>query len=340
MNSCRIWLAGALLFMSAGIFAQSANDAKMLVTEGVDLNNQKNYAGAIEKYQAALKIDPENIQANYQLAFSLNAEGKAMDAIPYLQKVVKGQASAAIRSSAYELMGSIYDRANQPQQAIDTYNEGIKANPASQSLYYNLGLAYSRTRQYAEAENSAIAAIKLDPAHAGSMRLYALVTFHQNKRAAALLGFCSFLLLEPHTARSTEAYGNIQHILQGGVLKPEPGQAQPHALEPNNSALNMAITQAVAPFAKRKYASAGELLAAQLKAIFMAIGPLAEKQSGNDFFRKYLAAYFYQLAQTPHMPAFARLMSLSMPESAQWAKDNAPQMADLEAWVKGTERGF
>lgn len=233
MNSYKIWLTATLCLAGIYCFAQTTGDAKMLITEGVALNNQKDYAGAESKYKAALSIDPESIQANYQMAFSLNAQGKGVEAIPYLQKVVKGQASTAIISSAYELMGSVYDKANQTQQAIDTYKEGIKANPAYQSMYYNLGLAYFRNRQYAEAENSAIEAIKLDPKQASSMRLYALVTFHQNKRAPALLGFCSFLLLEPNTARSAEAYGNIQHIIQGGVLKPEPGQTQLHALEAN-----------------------------------------------------------------------------------------------------------
>lgn len=328
-----------MLVASVYCFGQNVNDAKMLVTEGIELNNQKNYTGAIEKYQGALKIDPENVQANYQLAFSLTAGGKGMDAIPYLQRVVKGQAPATIISSAYELMGSIYDKANQTQQAIDSYKAGITANPAYQSLYYNLGLAYFRNRQYAEAENTAIKALKLDPKHASSMRLYALVNFHQNKRAPALLGFCSFLLLEPNTARSAEAYGNIQHIIQGGVLKPEPGK-QPLIIDADTKALNAAITQALVPFAKRRYALAGELLTAQLKALFTTIGPLAEKQTGNDFFRKYLAAYFYQLAQTPNMPALARLVSLSIPESAQWAKDNAQQMTDLDNWVKTAERGF
>lgn len=339
MNNYKIWLTAALCMASIYSFAQSAGDAKMLITEGITLNNQKDYAGAEGKYKAALSIDPGNIQANYQMAFSLNAEGKGIEAVPYLQKVIKGQASTAIISSAYELLGSIYDKANQTQQAINTYKEGIKANPAYSSMYYNLGLAYFRNRQYNEAENSAIEAIKLDPAHASSMRLYALVTFHQNKRAAALLGFCSFLLLEPQTARSAEAYGNIQHIIQGGVLKPEPG-AKPYLMDADTKALNTAITQAMVPFAKRKYASAGELLTAELTALFNTIGALAEKQTGNDFFRKYLAAYFYQLAQTPNMPAFARKVSLSTPDSAEWAKSNPQQMADLDNWVKSTKREF
>ncbi|MDP9076964.1 MAG: tetratricopeptide repeat protein [Bacteroidota bacterium] len=284
--------------------AQNNDEARALVKEGVKLNDEKNYAGAIEKYNQALKIDTANLFANYQLANSLFLSGKGADGIPYLQKVVKGDTK--LNAAAYDL----------------------------------IGLIYFKNKQYAEAESAAVEAIKLDPKHASSQRMYALVSFHQNKRAQALLGFCSFILLEPNTARSAEAYGNIQHILQGGALKPELGEMVSHAIEANVNALNQSITQAVAEFGKRRYASQGDLLAAELKAIFTNIGQLTEKQIGNDFFRKYMAAYFYQLAQSPNISAFAMLISSSLPESAEWIKDNPQLMTNLDDWVKGTERGF
>lgn len=293
-----------MIAVSCKAFAQNNEEARALVKEGVKLNDEKNYTGAIEKYNQALKLDTGNLYADYQLAYSLFLWDKGKDGIPYLEKVIKSDSK--LNAAAYDL----------------------------------LGLIYFKNKQYAEAEKNAIEAIKLDPKHASTQRMYALVSFHQNKRAQALLGFCSFILLEPNTARSAEAYGNIQHILQGGALKPEPGEVAPHVADANANALNQAITQAVADFSKRRYASAGDLLTAELKAIFTNVGQMAEKQTGNDFFRKYMAAYFYQLAQSPNMPALARLVSLSTPESAKWAKDNAQQMTDLDSWVKDTARAF
>lgn len=293
-----------MIAVSCKAFAQSNEEARALVKEGVKLNNEKNYAGAIEKYNQALKLDTGNLYADYQLAYSLFLSDKGKDGIPYLEKVVKGDSK--LNAAAYDL----------------------------------LGLIYFKNKQYTEAEKNAIEAIKLDPNHASTQRMYALVSFHQNKRAQALLGFCSFILLEPNTARSAEAYGNIQHILQGGALKPEPGEIAPHVIDANTNALNQAITQAVADFSKRRYASAGDLLTAELKAIFTNTGQIAEKQTGNDFFRKYMASYFYQLAQSPNISALARLVSLSTPESAKWTKDNVQQMTDLNSWVKDVARAF
>src|ERR1700744_1715069 len=176
-----------ILFNKAS--AQNNTDARALVKEGMKLSDQKKYTEAIDKYNQALKADTGYLHADYQLAFTLFLADKGTDGIPYLQKVT-GANGNSLNAAAYDL----------------------------------LSLIYFKSRQYAEAEKSAVEAIKLDPKHAGSQRTYALVCFHQNKRAAALLGFCSFILLEPNTVRSAEAFGNIQHILQGGNLKPEPGE--------------------------------------------------------------------------------------------------------------------
>lgn len=305
MKCSKYLLTGFLAITLCGrLSAQNSDDARALIKEGEKLNSEKKYAEAIEKYRAALKLDTGNLFAGYQLANSLFLSDKGAEGIPYLEKITK---------TDNKLTGAAYDL---------------------------LGFIYFKNRQYAEAEAAAVAAIKLNPKHAGTQRMYALVSFHQNKRAQAFLGFCSFILLEPNTSRSAEAYGNMQHIIQGGSLKPEPGEMTSHAIEANVNGLNQAITQAVADFSKRRYASAGDLLDAELTAIFTNTGKLAEKQTGNDFFRNYLAAYFYKLAQSPNMPAFARLVSSSTPESAKWIKEHPQQMADLDNWIKNTERVF
>lgn len=322
-----------VLLVVAGITAR-AQDARSLIKEGADLSAAKQYAAAAEKYKAALAIEPDNALANYQLAFALNANGKGADAIPYLQKATFGNASTNIKSGAYALLGSIYDQTKQPLKAIENYKLALAQTPDDQQLQYNLGLAYFRNHQYAEAEQCAINAIKQAPQHAASMRLYALVAFHQNKRAPALLGLCSFLLMEPNTSRSPESCSNIQHILQGGDLKPEPGIAASHHIDAETNALNQAITTALVGVAKRRYFVAADKFTEQLQAIFMAIGPLAEKQHGSELF-KAQAARFYKLSQSGNMPAFARLISMSSDKVAvAWLDVHAGETGKLNDWLK------
>jgi tetratricopeptide (TPR) repeat protein len=334
------YLSSTLLIFLVSVscaFAQTDTDATSLVKEAVHFNNAQKYSDALDKFNQALKIEPDNISANYGIAYSLLSLGRGDEGIPHLQKVI--QQNKTLMVQADDLLGSIYDKDKNSAKAIEAFNAGIKLDPTYQRIHYNLGLVYFRDKEYDKAEQCAIDAIKLDPKHASSQRMYALVCFHQNKRAEALLGLCSFILLEPNTARTAEAYGNIQHILQGGNLKADPGIPLP-MVPANDIALNNAISKAVFDAGKIKYPSAGDLLTAQLTAIFNTIGPMADKQTSNDFFRNYFAGYFYKLAQSPNMLAFARLISQSTPESAEWVKNNAQAMAALDEWVKGAERNF
>jgi len=338
LNCCHLLVL--LLVFARPALAQGNDDAPSLIKQAVQFNKDGKYAKAADKFTQALKLEPANVYANYGIAYSLMQMGKANDGIPYLEKVIK--ANSSLTAGAYDLLGSIYDKGHESEKAIAAFNEGIKIDPAYQRLHYNLGLVYFRDKKYAEAEKCATDAIKLDPKHANSHRMYALVCFHQNKRAAALLGFCSFILLEPQTARSSEAYGNIQHILQGGTLKPAPGETAPLASDANTLALNQAISQAAAEAAKGKYATPADQLTAQLSVIFKAVGALAEKQAGNDFFREYFAAWFYKLALSPNMPAFARLISsaANKDDYSKWLAEHSREADDLNNWIAATPRSF
>jgi tetratricopeptide (TPR) repeat protein len=323
--------------------ARAQSDANDLIKQGIALHNQGKYTEAIDKFNEVLKTDPENAYANYEMAFSLYAAKKPKDAIPHIDKAVKSS-NTSLSVAAYSLLATIYDEGNQSQKAIETYNTAIKINPDYPQIYYNLAVAYSRNQQYAEAETSVIEAIKHNPKHANSQRLYALVTFHQNKRVNALLGFCSFLLLGPNGPLSAEAYGNIQHIIQGGVLKDDKGKsAIPVSAqdEKETGTLNLGISMVVLSGQSKKL-SGTDLLAYQLKGIFTLAGQLSEKKTDKTFFDKFFAEYFYKLAQSNHMPTFARMVasSANKDEAAKWMKDNTPQWNAMNDWLKNTERGF
>jgi tetratricopeptide (TPR) repeat protein len=336
-----------IITLSAGSFCAAAQDSNAvpdLIKQGVQLNDQGNYAGAIDKYSQALKLDPENVQANYEMAFSLLASGKGNDGIPYVEKTIKGSTNISLTAASYDLLGSIYDQDHKSDKAIEAYKKGIEVSPKYQRLHYNLGIAYFRNKQYPEAEASAIEAIKLDPKHASSQRMYALVAFHQNKRVPALMAFCNFLLLEPQTARSAEAFGNIQHILQGGVLKDDKGKNTIQVStndDKENGTLNLSISM-VTISAQQKKLSGMDLLEYQLKTIFGMAGELSAKKTDKDFFWKFYADYFYQLSQSTNMPAFTRLISLSANKdvNTKWMSDNENVVKELDNWIATTPRSF
>ncbi|HWZ34891.1 MAG TPA: tetratricopeptide repeat protein [Mucilaginibacter sp.] len=277
----------------------------------------------IANYSFAQSDDPAT---NYKTALDLVNNHKAAEGIPYLEKVIKTNSNYT--NAAYSLLGSIYDKGNEPQKAIATYKDGLKVFPQDQNLNFNLGIAYFRDKQYAQAEQSAIEAIKIDPKHANSQRLYGLVTFHQNKRANALLALCNFLLLDPDGDKSDEAITNMQSILKGGVLKADGAASKLSAADAKeNAGLNAIISASIAS-GKAKKLSGEALLAYQLKTIFTQVGQSSAAKNNKNFFDTFYADYLYKLAQSGNLPLFTKMISTKKMDPA------------LSNWVGSVEHKY
>lgn len=345
MNGLRKNLITLILaVITLNVSAQDKGSVSDLIKEGVQLNDQGKYADAIAKYNDALKLDPENAQANYEMGFTLVQSGKGNEGIPFVQKAIEKTGSLQLKAACYDMLGSIYDNDHQTQKAIEAYKNGIQINPKYQRLYYNLGLSYFRNKQFAEAEANAIEAIKLDPKHASSLRMYALVNFHQNKRVNALMGFCSFLLLNPQGPQAAEAFGNIQHIFQGGVLKDASGKNTIILSSKGNQAneaMNLAISMTVLTGQNRKLTGM-DLLEYELKTIFTIAGETIEKKTDKDFYDKFFVDYFYKLAKSDNMPAFTHLISLSANKdtNTKWMSEHDDQVKALDSWLATTDRSL
>lgn len=334
-------LTAILVFCSIMIFAQEANS---VFNQGMALQKEGKHEEAISKFKEALQTENNNPAVNYQLAFSLVTLKKGDEAIPYADKVTK--TPSAYTAAAYSLLGGIYDASGQAIKAIAVYNNGLKAFPNDQNMWFNLGLSYFRDKRYAEAEKAAIEAVKLDIKHANSQRLYALVAFHQNKRMNALLGLCSFLLTDPNSPRAEEAYTNIQSILKGGVLKggvlKGANNKELTSEEARETmALNAGITAIINSPSAQKL-SGVPLLEYQLKSLFTFAGQAANKKPDKSFFGNFFVAYFYQFAKSGHVEALAQLISKTADKAAygKWEQANSAKVVALEEWVKSTNRNL
>ncbi|MGZ3751621.1 MAG: tetratricopeptide repeat protein [Mucilaginibacter sp.] len=327
-----------LVIFSIHSFAQNKSDVTALIDRGVALNDSGKYNEAIGKYQAALKIDPKNLKAQYELSFTLSSSGRSKEAIPYLEKVAASNTYAA----AYDLLGSIYDDDKDYEKAVAYYKLGIIAFPDYQRLRFNLAISYLRQKKYPEAEEAAIKAIELDPKHASSQRAYALATYGENKLGCSLLGWCSFLLLEPQTQRSAGAYSYIKYILNNGIKKTGEKAVtisiSSSDMSPSKLALSLAIVNSTDD---KKNLSATDSLELQLKSVFEVSHIIADDKE-PQFFSKYLADYFEKLAKSGNMPAFTRYITLSIfkDEDTAWFKDHPKELTDLDKWISSTERNF
>jgi tetratricopeptide (TPR) repeat protein len=339
MKPChKLLITLSFILIRANAFSQS-NDAQALVDAGVALFDKGSYNEAIEKYQEALKINPNDLRADYEMAYTLQIINKGLDGIPYLEKILQ---SDGAKFEAHELLGSIYDDNNQPEKAVDEYLAGVKEKPDFALLHLNLAITYTRLKKYAEAESEAIESVKLDPKHASNHRIYAIATYKEGKRACSLLGWCNFLLLEPQSKRSAEGLAYIKNILNYGITKTGEKKVTVRVSTADLSSINLGMQMAVVTATdKKENLSPVDSLALQLNSVFQIIG----EKSGTletPFFSKYYAKYFQKLADSGNTPAFVHYISLSAfkDEDSTWFKEHDKELKDLDKWVSSTERDF
>jgi tetratricopeptide (TPR) repeat protein len=323
-----------LLFCSITIFAQDKKaEADALIKQGTTLHDARKYDEAIAKYDEALKIDPDNMTAMFEKSFSLVSSGKPDQAIPYLEKV----SASNSMPNAYDLLGSIYDDKQNFEKATGYYQKGIAAFPAFHMLRYNLSISLIRQKKFKEAEATAIESIKINPRHASSQRAYAMATFAQGNMPASLLGWCSFLLIEPQTPRGTEGMKFVRTILYNGMTTN--GKNTTISLTDIGPA-NLGIKIAVLGSTVGKTGlSPVDSLELQLTSVFKVLNEQKDLLK-SPFAVKYLSDYFNALAISGNMPTYAHFitMTTNRDEDKTWLAAHSAEIKTFTNWLGSTKR--
>ena len=68
--------------------AQRSDEAKLLVEQGIALNDSGKYDQALAKYTQAIKADSTYPNAYYEMGYTLFTSNREKDAIPYLEKLL------------------------------------------------------------------------------------------------------------------------------------------------------------------------------------------------------------------------------------------------------------
>jgi tetratricopeptide (TPR) repeat protein len=213
----RLALTLFAIFLTFHCIAQdNPSKVESFISEGIKLHDLKKYDEAIASYEEALKLEPNNSTANYEIAFSLMSKGASKEAIPYLEKVTRTKSNVTV--SAFDLLGSIYDDMDKKEKAIEYFKKGIEADPTYQRIYYNIAITSMRMGKEKEALPYLVEALKRDPGHASSHNLYAsLMARNSATKVDAILAICNFLILEPTSQRSVAAFKDLKILLGSGV---------------------------------------------------------------------------------------------------------------------------
>jgi tetratricopeptide (TPR) repeat protein len=133
-----------------------------LITEGNQFLTKGDFASAVQKFEQAAAISPEQEDIRYNLAIALAKLGKREEA--------KKQYEEALRifpeyAEALNNLGNLLMTENKLDEAVQHFRDAVKNAPENASFHNNLGTALGRQKKTDEAMAEFEEAVKKDPTY-------------------------------------------------------------------------------------------------------------------------------------------------------------------------------
>jgi tetratricopeptide (TPR) repeat protein len=175
---------------------------------GIALKEQGKLEEAIEAYNKAIVLKPDNADAYYNMGATLKEQGKLEEAIEAYNKAI------AIKPDyveAYSNMGIALQDQGKPEEAIVAYNKVLSIKPDYVEAYNNMGNALKDQGKPEEAIEAYNKAIALKPDYVEALNNMGNVFRDQGKSEDAIVAYNKALELKPD-------YAEVHHNLSLALL--------------------------------------------------------------------------------------------------------------------------
>jgi tetratricopeptide (TPR) repeat protein/tRNA A-37 threonylcarbamoyl transferase component Bud32 len=212
-----------------------------LYNDGLQLSRQDNHQMALARFEAAIQEDPNFALAHSALAQTYANLGYDAQAMQFSRRALTMSESMPPGQERYFIAAAHYGIANEPDQAIATYDQLLKVAPNNARVHFELAALYEQTGGLDKAQEHYARAVELDPKHIAGLTAVGRVHIKRGNPQASLQPLNSALSLaielDNNDARATalQAMGvaykrmgrpadALKHYQQSLEIKRELGQ--------------------------------------------------------------------------------------------------------------------
>ncbi|MFV0418748.1 MAG: tetratricopeptide repeat protein [Dysgonomonas sp.] len=316
-----------LLFSTLIIYAQPSSDK--LIRQGVALHDKGQYKEAISSYEQALKINPSSMSAVYEMSLSYLQLKDYDKAIRNSTKVITANFQPLL-VDAYIVKGTALAKQDRIGEAIRLLKEALEKCGDEYLLHFNLGLCYFNNKDNEMAVQHLRKAIEIDATHASAFLLYAYALNDLGRWIQSFYSFHFFLLLEPNTERSKDAFGEMYDIINAKLevgsskLSPEEGVDKKYIYD----LLQQKKTGATDNISQYKFFTEAS------KLMFFTLGQMQnDSQSGLLWY--FFVPTYEELLGSGHFDTYCRYVSVSyFSESLAWWENNKTEVDNFIEWFE------
>ncbi len=335
-----ICLISALCIATPCLAANDASDVETLIKEGIKLYDQGNYQMALEKYQAALAIDPTNIVTLYELALTYNAVGQyAQCADSAWTGLTSGAVPEVLQGQLYNLQGSCLSAQGLAAAALQAFRLGLAMFPDDPMLNLNIAVTLANTGQVAEAIAHLKKAIVVRPTYATPYMYLAQIYQRSGDRISSLFYYLRLTMIEKNTTRTVQAAKQINSLINAGISRDESGKVNvkitpaAEGSAGNSAALELALSMVAA----KAYAedAPGRMPAEQFAGVLVAFLQICNELGERAFTEadtwKLVVQPVLQVSAKGGAEAFAYLLAsrAELKGGTEWIKAHASEVTHL-----------
>lgn len=309
------------------IYAQTSSDK--LIREGVGLHDRGRYKDAIAKYEQALKVNPTSMSAVYEMSLSY-LQLKDYDKAMSLSSKVIDNSFQPLMVDAYIVKGTALANKGKLNEAIKLLNDAVDRCGDEYLLHFNLGLCYFNDKNNKMAVNHLRKAIEIDATHSSAFLLYAYALNDLGHWVQSFYSFHFFLLLEPNTARSKDAFGEMYDILNASLEAGSPKLAPENDVDRKAlyESLQSLKTDATDNISQYNFFVEGT------RTIFSTMSQNQEESQSGLLWYFFVPTYD-EILNSGHFETYCRYVSVAhYPESLKWWEDNKTEVDNFIEWFE------
>lgn len=338
---------------TVGLHSQT-NNAQELIEEGVSLHDEGEYEEAIERYNEALELDSTLINAVYEMSLSYLALKDFENASIYSTDVINSD-NEALAIGAYAVKSEALAEMDSVDKAIEILHEGLERFGDDYLLNFNLAINFYKTGDIDKTLQFVKKAIDLDKSHSGAFLLYAYALSDKGLWVQSILSFQMFLLLEPDTRRSKNAFDEMLQLMcikkseepvERSFIQQQ--MSRRSATEPTDNTpplsvengLNRSYVYEAITNSLDSLINSGEEVSefTTFKTVNMEIMKVLDRESvgpREGIFWTFYIPFFSHIAHSSYYDAFTRYISVSyFPESFEWWEQNPESAINFVMWFE------
>lgn len=317
-----------ILFLTV-IIVQAQPSSEKLIRQGVSLHDKGRYADAIECYKQALKINSSSMSATYEMSLSYLGLKEFNNAIKYSTIVINNDFQPLLMD-AYIVKSTALAEMDKLDESIKLLNEALVRCGDEYLLHFNLGLSYFNKKDNKNAITHLQKAIEIDATHPSTFLMYAYALNDSGRWVNSLYSFHFFLLLEPNTKRSKEAFSEMYDILSMKLPNNSPSLLPEDGVDRK---LLYESIQKLKPIAQDSLSQYKFFEEASKQVFFMLSQLQTDSRSGLlwDFF----VPVYDEILSSNFFDVYCHYVSVAyFPQSLEWWNNNKDKVDNFIEWFE------